>query len=433
MVQPPSNAISDRALIDAYAGGMSLRAISARTGLSHETVRKRLVVEGVRFRSSAETAALLRRLRLEEHGSRIRETFLRTLDVRRTANECGVSSADVRAHLANSSVLHDYEGLTGRPRKRERNYTDADLVASLQEAAANASTSPLTVSAYIDYHRSSPMLADGRPRPGHQTMMRVGPWGDALRRAGLPANPPGGPLSPNDPVKALLSLVACWDDIGSPPIVDDYDKWQRGKKDHPGSKTARELLGSWPLALIRAWQIRYGIELDQSDTEIAIPPSLVAPATALFADYTPADEDVLLQQRKFELQSGIDGLNESVKNHRRLQNRLAEALRNRGVVPRSPTEVPMFDLAFSHSDGSVVVFEVKSANSLNFEAQLRLGLGQVLRYAHQLGARHDRVQPALLIQLEPSDDWKSLLDELGVALLFESDLAAGVNALLAGS
>lgn len=422
--------VTDGELLDAYARGMSPRKLAGLSGLSHQGVRNRLTALGVELRGQAQTAALQQRLRSEEHGNAIRETFLRTLNVERTAKEVGVSTADVRAYLSDPNVLPDYKVLAGRPKVKPQNYSDADLIASLQEAASQAPSSPLTVAAYIDFHRSSPTLPDGRQRPGHQTMMRVGTWGDALRAAALPANPPGGPLSPNDPVNALLSLVACWRDLGKPPTVADYDQWQRGKEAHPGSKTARKLVGPWPLALIRAWQVRYGIELDQTDIEIAVPPDLKAHAASSLADYDPANEETQFRRHKQELESGLEQLAEAVRNHSRLQNRLAELLKAHGRVPQSPASPPAFDLAFTDHDGAVVVVEVKSATPVNVEGQLRIGLGQILRYADLLRKHHDPVRPAILIQLEPSEDWKALLDELGVALLYEEELTAGVEGLL---
>ena len=200
MAKATGETATDKTLLDSYARGMPPREIGPLVELSHQSVRNRLVALGVRLRSQSETAALRRRLTLDTHGDAIRETFLRTLSTAQTAKEVGVAKADVEAHLADPGVLADYRVLAGRARTKRRNYSDADLISSLQEAAATAS-SPLTVTAYIKFHSSSPMLTDGRPRPGHQTMMRVSTWGVALQAADLPANPPRGPLSPNDPVK----------------------------------------------------------------------------------------------------------------------------------------------------------------------------------------------------------------------------------------
>ncbi len=81
----------------------------------------------------------------------------------------------------------------------------------------------------------------------------------------------------------------------------------------------------------------------------------------------------------------------ALAGHRRTQNALAKFIAGRGLKPLSPDGTPDFDLAWE--DGRVLfVAEVKSVTDINEEGQLRLGLGQVLRYRHALaGRRHGRV------------------------------------------
>lgn len=72
------------------------------------------------------------------------------------------------------------------------------------------------------------------------------------------------------------------------------------------------------------------------------------------------------------------------------QNELADKLRASGVEPRSPRpDEPNFDLAWE-SNGRVFVAEVKSITPRNEERQLRLGLGQVLRYRDVMMRAHTR-------------------------------------------
>jgi hypothetical protein len=67
---------------------------------------------------------------------------------------------------------------------------------------------------------------------------------------------------------------------------------------------------------------------------------------------------------------------------------------------------PNFDLAWRRN-GTVVVAEVKRINADKEGEQLRLGLGQVLRYR----------------QRQPRDpSWYELCQELGVALLSRNEL-----------
>jgi hypothetical protein len=70
------------------------------------------------------------------------------------------------------------------------------------------------------------------------------------------------------------------------------------------------------------------------------------------------------------------------------------------------------------------VAEVKSITADNEEAQLRLGLGQVLRYRRRLSALgHDRVVAVLVPERQPCDpSWRELCQDLGVVLLCRNEL-----------
>ena len=116
-----------------------------------------------------------------------------------------------------------------------------------------------------------------------------------------------------------------------------------------------------------------------------------------------------------------------VRGHAATQNALAEWVRLSGSTPLSPRYgEPNFDLLW-RINKTVSVAEVKSLTRSNEEKQLRLGLGQVLRYAHQL--RHlGEVVPVLVAERKPSDStWEDLCARLGVLLcwpeVFESRLA----------
>lgn len=100
--------------------------------------------------------------------------------------------------------------------------------------------------------------------------------------------------------------------------------------------------------------------------------------------------------------------------HAEIQDSLADHLSNLGIEPRSPAPgEPDFDLAWER-DAVAWVAEVKSLTTTNEEKQLRLGLGQVLRYRHALGAR-----AVLAIERKPSDHrWLDLCDDLGVMLVW---------------
>ena len=70
------------------------------------------------------------------------------------------------------------------------------------------------------------------------------------------------------------------------------------------------------------------------------------------------------------------------------------------------------------------VVEVKSATQENLELQLRIGLGQVLRYAHLLRLHAQWVTPVIAIELQPDEYWVELLAELGVGLLVSGSIPA---------
>jgi hypothetical protein len=113
-----------------------------------------------------------------------------------------------------------------------------------------------------------------------------------------------------------------------------------------------------------------------------------------------------------------------LKGHSDMQNALADVLRQAGIEPRSrlPRE-PNFDIAWE-TQGAVYVAEVKSITDDNEEEQLRLGLGQVLRYRHRLrGLGHDHVVAVLVAERAPRDfSWRDLCHELGVAFLAGCDI-----------
>lgn len=103
-----------------------------------------------------------------------------------------------------------------------------------------------------------------------------------------------------------------------------------------------------------------------------------------------------------------------LRAHAQTQNELADYLDWHGVRPLSPTPgEPQYDLAFEVGDVLTVV-EVKCMTRDSSEHQLRLGLGQVLRYAQLMGLDRDIVRPALALDRQPPDDWLELAASLEV-------------------
>lgn len=96
---------------------------------------------------------------------------------------------------------------------------------------------------------------------------------------------------------------------------------------------------------------------------------------------------------------------------------LAEFVTDAGQTPReAKAGEPLFDLAWL--DGEVTfVAEVKSLTTVNEERQLRLGLGQVLRYRHLMEASGRECVAVLAVEREPADsNWLSLCHSLDVRL-----------------
>ncbi len=107
--------------------------------------------------------------------------------------------------------------------------------------------------------------------------------------------------------------------------------------------------------------------------------------------------------------------------HRSLENWLMSSLRERGIEPMDPAGEPFFDLAW-RAGHRLFVCEVKSTTNSEVH-QLRLGVGQVLHYAHLLRrAGLGAVTPVLLVEHEPqSTEWIDLCSDLAITLLWPSE------------
>lgn len=129
--------------------------------------------------------------------------------------------------------------------------------------------------------------------------------------------------------------------------------------------------------------------------------------------YRPANEEVSPKPPE-NVDVDFEAVERGLRGHNQTQNALAAFLFERGVCPYSPhASSPNFDLAWTIGSAQFVA-EVKSTTALNEEKQLRLGLGQVLRYAQQLG---NGTRPVLVSEQPPQDpDWVELCDSAGVLL-----------------
>lgn len=117
-----------------------------------------------------------------------------------------------------------------------------------------------------------------------------------------------------------------------------------------------------------------------------------------------------------------DVIDRGNQGHASTQDALAAFLRENGIEPRSPiVGEPRVDLGWIH-DARLWIAEVKSTTDSNEESQLRLGLGQVLRYRHELATKmRQEVVAVLAAEREPADEsWLALCDSLGVILVSPS-------------
>ncbi len=111
--------------------------------------------------------------------------------------------------------------------------------------------------------------------------------------------------------------------------------------------------------------------------------------------------------------------------HARTLNTLARTVEALGLeTRRSGPNDPAFDLVWTASDDTFVA-EVKCISDDNEERQLRLGLGQVLRYRNLVGAPGKNVIAVLAVEREPRDSsWEALCQDLGVVLVWPEVMEA---------
>lgn len=115
-----------------------------------------------------------------------------------------------------------------------------------------------------------------------------------------------------------------------------------------------------------------------------------------------------------------DLVDRALESHYTLVEDLADWVRTCGMAPLLPGPGhPVFDLAWWSAADHFVVAEIKSLTTDNEERQLRLGLGQVLRYRHALSGQYPNatVDAWLVVERAPSDRaWLDLTKALGVHL-----------------
>jgi hypothetical protein len=120
----------------------------------------------------------------------------------------------------------------------------------------------------------------------------------------------------------------------------------------------------------------------------------------------------------------LELLDRGNRAHRAIEGELAELVRSTGLEPCKASGGVDFDIGWEW-DKKLVVVEVKSLTRDNETRQLRLGLGQLLHYAHVLAedGRWAEVIPVLAVERQPYETgWIDLCRGVGVALVWRESL-----------
>lgn len=147
---------------------------------------------------------------------------------------------------------------------------------------------------------------------------------------------------------------------------------------------------------------------------VVLQPSSIAPT--LDTAYKLVDEEKgVSSTTPFEVDPDV--VDRGVKGHKATQNAVADVLKAAGLAPLSPGPGdPAFDVGWWRGD-VMWVAEVKSLTAVNEVGQMRLAIGQVLDYAHQIRASGRSVQPVIVTETQPqSDRWAELCAELDIKL-----------------
>jgi hypothetical protein len=126
--------------------------------------------------------------------------------------------------------------------------------------------------------------------------------------------------------------------------------------------------------------------------------------------YREADEDPPYSQKEAPSPKDPDSAGRGLAAHNRTQNKIADIIRKLGLIPKSPKAgEPDFDIAWKVND-TLFVCEVKSITRINEEKQLRMAIGQVIRYRQKLNSiGYEPVRAVIAAEREPTDtSWDEL-------------------------
>ncbi|THJ24509.1 MAG: hypothetical protein CAF45_004880 [Nitrospira sp. CG24E] len=136
--------------------------------------------------------------------------------------------------------------------------------------------------------------------------------------------------------------------------------------------------------------------------------------------YRDANEVPAVHERQVADTDDPDRIGLGLAAHNRTQNTIAEVVRTLGWNPRSPAaNEPEYDLAWQTESG-LFVCEVKSLSVANEERQMRMAIGQVIRYRQKLtAAGYEPVTAVIGIEKHPSDtSWEELCRDEDIVLIW---------------
>lgn len=137
--------------------------------------------------------------------------------------------------------------------------------------------------------------------------------------------------------------------------------------------------------------------------------------SAMGNEYVDVDESVTTQEG-VAFQRDPREVDRGLRGHAYTQNALAAWLRENEIVPRQAGAVN-FDLAWS-LDGCLYVAEVKSLHSSNERNQIRLGIGEVVDFAYQLGG----ARRVLAVEHRPENSkWTHVCEAVDVELVWPGE------------
>lgn len=212
--------ITDRvdAMYAMYQTGASLREVGAVYGISGERVRQLFAAAELATRSRAEA------------------------NVRRKAEIPAAQSEQTRQRKSRTGRRHAWA---------KKKFTDGELISCLQ-GASQVVGGVLSTTAYAHFAKTR-RFPDGRQWPTHQTHFhRFGSWRNALRAAGLRANPSSAIAG-----QRLFEVGHCIDairhvyrELDRIPSVNDYERIATASNGAlPSSATIRNRCGTWADAL----------------------------------------------------------------------------------------------------------------------------------------------------------------------------------------